>query len=276
MRVLAISGSHPRHLAFFSVLEELGIEGCAIVMQREELVPVPDPSLGKRDKVLYVRHFCERQEAEERFFGKPDSEKVFRGFRVHRCLESDLSTHQTVDFVQAFDPDVALIFGTDIIRDPLFTALPEYKINIHLGLSPWYRGSATLFWPHYFLEPQFCGATMHLITSEADAGDVLHQSCPKLVSGDGIHDHAARVVLRARADIKRILEIHPNREAWVFQPQRGRGKLFLRRDFKPAHLRLIYETFENRIVDAWLDGQLGGTPPRLVSAFNPAAKRPEL
>ena len=30
----------------------------------------------------------------------------------------------------------------------------KLTINIHLGLSPWYRGSATLFWPSYNLEPR--------------------------------------------------------------------------------------------------------------------------
>ena len=38
--------------------------------------------------------------------------------------------------------DVALIFGTGLIKDPLYSALPADTINMHLGLSPRYRGSA--------------------------------------------------------------------------------------------------------------------------------------
>ena len=45
--------------------------------------------------------------------------------------------------------------------DPTFAVLPKEKINLHLGLSPWFKGSVTLFWPFYHLMPQFCGSTFH-------------------------------------------------------------------------------------------------------------------
>ena len=145
----------------------------------------------------------------------------------------------------------------------MLSALPEVKVNLHLGLSPWYRGSATLFWPFYFLQPQFAGATFHQILPEADAGGILHQTVPKLQSGDGIHNVGSKVVIEARRDLRNLLEGF-SKFGWVFKEQNYSGRLFLTRDFQPAHLRLIYNTFGNKIVDAYLSGDLERRNPKIV------------
>ena len=38
------------------------------------------------------------------------------------------------------------------------------NLNLHLGLSPWYKGSATLFWPFYFLQPNYSTPRIVFIT----------------------------------------------------------------------------------------------------------------
>ena len=46
-------------------------------------------------------------------------------------------------------------------------------------LSPWYKGTATHFWPSYFLEPEFTGVAIHELSKKIDSGPLVHQ-----VSGD--------------------------------------------------------------------------------------------
>ena len=50
--------------------------------------------------------------------------------------------------------DVVLVFGTGILREALLSAFPGRLINIHLGLSPYYRGAGTNFWPLVNGEPE--------------------------------------------------------------------------------------------------------------------------
>jgi len=262
MKILLISGSHPRHLYVHQKILEFN-KGCAaIIMERESILPEPPGNITVRDCELFVRHFNARHEIESSTYGELNASQVFKDIPHRVCIPSELNSRENADFARTFNADIAIIFGPDIIKPPLMASLPQISINMHLGLSPWYRGSATLFWPFYFLQPQFAGVTFHQITAKADAGAILHQYCPKLFKGNGIHDVGVNAVVGASDELIQILDNGISLDNLT--EQRSSGRLFLTKDFQPAHLRLIYETFENRIVDAYLDGALENLQPRLV------------
>ena len=263
MKIILFSGTHPRHLFVHEALLSLGHDCAAVIMEREELRPTPAPDIRIEDKINFERHFSERYEIENSVFGKLHHEDVFKDIPKIYCVPGDINSKRIENFTREFNPDLAFIFGTDLIKDPVLSALPEMKVNLHLGLSPWYRGSATLFWPFYFLQPQFAGATFHQILPEADAGAILHQSVPSLQYGDGIHDVGAKTVLAAKEDLISLFK-NDRISKWSFKEQQSPGKLFLTRDFHPAHLRVIYNDFRNNIVDHYLDGALGNRQPNLV------------
>jgi methionyl-tRNA formyltransferase len=161
-------------------------------------------------------------------------------------------------------PDVAIIFGTGMIREPLKSVLPKDTINLHLGLSPRYRGAATLFWPFYFMEPNFAGTTFHYIENSPDAGDIIHQVVPKLERGDGIHDVACKAVLQSTIEAVALFEGY----RWErFKQKPEAGKNFLESDFQPKHLRVIYQVYNNDMVDAYLDGKIHPKEPNLKRQF---------
>jgi methionyl-tRNA formyltransferase len=141
------------------------------------------------------------------------------------------------------------------------------RFNLHGGLSPWYRGVATHFWPSYLLEPQMTGTTLHEITARIDGGAVVHQSIAPLVRGDGLHDLACRAVLAAAAELPALIEVVAGGRELAAVAQKTTGRLWLAEHWRPEHLRLVYELYGNRIVDAQLDGRLGRHQPRLVRAL---------
>jgi hypothetical protein len=51
----------------------------------------------------------------------------------------------------------ATLTGPDGAAVADFGATNLARWNIHGGLSPWYRGAITHFWPSYMLEPQLTG-----------------------------------------------------------------------------------------------------------------------
>jgi folate-dependent phosphoribosylglycinamide formyltransferase PurN len=263
MKILLLAGSHSRHLHFFQGLLGLDADFSVLGMQREAQLPSTPDSLQKKEQGLYTRHFEERFDTESRHFGSPTPPEVFEGIPQHFCDLAGFNSFSSVKFVEEMKPDIAIVFGTTMIRSPLFEALPKLTLNLHLGLSPWYRGAATLFWPFYFLEPNYAGATFHQITAAPDAGAILHQSTPVLEIGDGIHDVAAKTVKTATLEFRSILEQIITGKEFDLEQQKSNGKLFLSADFKPAHLRLIYDEFDNRIVDEYLAGNLGGRIPKL-------------
>lgn len=263
MKILIFSGDHPRHLFVHEELLKFGAECSAVVMQREGLMPGTPTDIPKIDQRNFERHFLERSMIEAKSYGELHPDEVFSGIPVLRCLPETLNSEATVNFVRKFDADFAFIFGTDLIKEPLLSFLPKIRINLHLGLSPWYRGSATLFWPFYFLQPQFTGATFHQILPEADAGGILHQTVPLLNSGDGIHDIGVKTVIESKRDLRKLLKGY-KKHGWIFEQQKSSGRLFLTRDFQAAHLRTIYNTYNNDIVDCFLAGQLDQRTPKLV------------
>lgn len=265
MKILILSGTHPRHL-FVHQQVLAGATACAaIVMQRESTMPEPPGGLPARDRENFVLHFRERNDCETRGFGELRPETVFADCATHFCSPATLNSPATAQFAKAFGADIAFIFGTDLVKDPLLSALPADRINLHLGLSPWYRGSATLFWPFYFLQPQLAGVTFHQIVPAADAGAILHQSVPELRLGDGIHDVAVRAVTKAGGELRNLLAARRRDGGWRYHGQKTPGRLFRASDFEPAHLRVIYDLFEGRMVDEYLEGRLGRRAPELVT-----------
>jgi methionyl-tRNA formyltransferase len=258
-----IGGNHARHLYYANCIEKSFALVGAVIEQREAVLPTPPERISQRDKKNFIRHFAERQQAEEKYFSKVSQPQC----PVKIVTEESLNSIETRKFIEEIKPDVVLIFGCGLIKDPVVSVLPYHTINMHLGLSPWYRGSATLFWPFYFLEPNFAGSTFHYITSEPDAGDIVHQVVPELNYGDGIHDVGCRTVLQSAKEAVLILKKLESTGEITRHKQRSSGKNFLTRDFRPEHLRVIYDLFNNRLVDAYLDNEVKTRKPKLIRQF---------
>ena len=266
MKLLWIGGDHPRHLYYFNrIRQEFQIHG-ALIEKRESMKPRPPDGLSRIDWENFVKHFDKRDEAESKHFGEqhlPDSPE----FSMMEVRSEDLNGQPSAHFLKSINPDMVLIFGCALIRAPLFNALPRNSINLHLGLSPRYRGAATLFWPFYFLEPNHAGCTFHYIISEPDAGDVIHQMVPQLEPGDGIHDVACKAVIDAAEAAVTLLRIFDKEGTWRAMKQRFSGKNFQSSDFRPEHLRVIYNLYDDDIVRHYIEGALTVKSPNLLKQF---------
>jgi folate-dependent phosphoribosylglycinamide formyltransferase PurN len=263
VKVLWIGGDHPRHLFYINTVHRVFPLSGAIVEHRENLIPQPDPGLATHDRDNFVRHFSNRATAEGRFFGKQSAPEC----PTHVVDRGELNTEASVEFLRSIDPDVVLIFGSGLVKDPLYSSLPSQTINLHLGISPRYRGAATLFWPFYFMEPPYAGTTFHYIVAEPDAGDVVHQVVPRLDADDGIHDVACKAVADSAQAAVELLRIVDEKGRWERYAQRGTGRNFLASDFKPEHLRVIYNVFDDDMVRHYLDGRLASKIPKLTRQF---------
>jgi methionyl-tRNA formyltransferase len=267
MKILLFSGTHSRHLFIHkAILDNFDVVG-VVCMQRESTLPDANPSWDERDKQLFQNHFKRRDIVETQTYGSLDLSIFDNTKKKIFITPSEISSTKVANFVMDVKAEVCLIFGVDLILDPVLGVLPKWRLNIHLGLSPWYRGSATLFWPFYFLQPQFAGATIHQILPEADAGDIVHQVLPCLMPDQRIHDVGAEVVKQTRSDVLILLERLLNNGGLHSASQKSSGRLFLTKDFEPHHLRSIYELYEDNIVNEWLEGKLGNRLPKIFNGL---------
>jgi len=261
VNIFWIGGSQPRHLYYINeIRKEHSVIG-GIMQERGHNVPQPPDGISPLDKDNWIRHFRERDEAENRFFVDQEVPDI----PLLRVSKDTLNSEMSVSMIKELKPDVVMIFGPGMIREPLISVLPQDTINLHLGISPRYRGAATLFYPFYFLEPQYAGTTFHRIVHTPDGGDILHQTIPEMKMEDGIHDLSCRAVTASTLEACKLLDMHSQ---WEFRRQKPEaGKNFLERDFKPQHLRMIYQVFNNDIVKEYMEGNIEGRRPRLERQF---------
>jgi methionyl-tRNA formyltransferase len=153
--------------------------------------------------------------------------------------------------MRRLEPGVVLVFGTGLLRQPLIDAFPGRILNIHLGLSPFYRGAGTNFWPLVNREPEYCGATIHFLDAGVDTGPVIAHVRPEIRGGDGPHDIGNRTIVAA-ADmlVNAALALAAGGVAGV--PQTGGGRVYRRADFSADAVNRLYANFADGMIGEYL------------------------
>ncbi len=93
-------------------------------------------------------------------------------------LESGDLNKCSIEFLSDFlKSDVYLVFGSSYIKGELVDFLVNYKaLNIHMGVSPYYRGTDCNFWALFDNNPHLVGATIHMLSKKLDSGPVLYHA----------------------------------------------------------------------------------------------------
>jgi len=266
MSVVFMTGNHPRHLHMARAIARSGRLKGLVIETRESHVPEPPPGLPERTRALFQQHFAGRENAEARFFGSDrDMQKL--GAEVVPVALDELNGPKTWALLDRLKPDLLLSYGVHKLTPETLSHARGHRWNIHGGLSPWYRGTITHFWPSYMLEPQMTGMTVHELTEAIDGGDIVHHAIAELVRGDGLHDVACRAATALANEMPELIARTFDGRLKPLHRQKTTGRIWRTADWRPAHLHLVYETYQNRIVDRFLDGDFGGGAPKLVRQF---------
>lgn len=263
MNICLITGDHPRHKYILNKLVETGKLTSCIIQKRELMIPDAPQNIDKNLKEIFHHHFQERDRIEDKFFGNLKDQNF--NLKSLELDKKNINSLKTIKFLNEIKPDLVISYGCTKISEKILSNSNADFWNIHGGLSPYYRGVITHFWPSYFLEPQMTGMTLHQTTNAIDGGNILMQTSSKLVRGDTLHALASRNVYDFGELLKEfickidLLNIPKGIE------QKSSGKIFLSSDWRPEHLRLIYDVHNDRIVDKVLDGELVGKIPKLIS-----------
>jgi len=84
---------------------------------------------------------------------------------------------------------------------------------------------------------------------------------------DGIHDVACKIVVESAEQMVVLLNIFARQGYWQVHQQRSTGKNFLNGDFRPVHLRVIYDLFNDDMVKQYLGGDSHCETPMLIRQF---------
>ena len=151
--------------------------------------------------------------------------------------KGEINDEAIVNEIVAMNPDLLVCYGSSLIKSDLLTKFQGRFLNVHLGLSPYYRGSGTNVWPLINLEPDMVGATFMYIDAGIDTGKIIHQIRADVYLGDSPHTIGNRLIRKMTLTYAVIVCNFRNLESEK-QPV-SEGKLYYLRDF---YGRVLQET----------------------------------
>ncbi len=175
MRISVFTSNQPRHVALIEALASVADEVIA-VQECTTLFPGAVADFFRKSEVMQ-RYFAKVIDAERAEFGPP--RPLPAGVRSMPMRMGDLIHFDERALEAVLEADLFVVFGSSFIRGPLCRRLVERRaINIHMGVSPYYRGSSCNFWALYDKRPEMVGATIHLLSEGLDSGPMLMHALP--------------------------------------------------------------------------------------------------
>jgi phosphoribosylglycinamide formyltransferase 1 len=205
----------------------------------------------ERDNELRMAHLRIREQSEEDFFA-PFVKMVPDRSNPVPIPKGNINTATRSRAIIKAAPDLLVCYGSSIIREPLLSAFPRRFLNIHLGLSPYYRGSGTNFWPLVNGEPEYVGVTFMHIDAGVDTGEIIHQMRAQIALGDSPVQIGNRLIT-AMADtcLKILLRWDKLKKMPQLAPSPS-DKIFRKKDYTEGSVLTLYKFFSHGLVRDYL------------------------
>ncbi len=248
LRIALLTGDGRRHKYVAARLAG-ATDLIGIVSEAKSELLAKQESLLPDDQLIIRRHFAERDEAERRLLGECLD---FPATEVCRVSHGTINAHDIFDWLQLLSPDFVLLYGSGIIKPPLLDSYRGRMVNLHLGLSPYYRGSGTNFWPLVYNEPECVGATIHLAVEGVDAGAILAQIRPITENSDRAHELGTKTIMTALDSLPDILNFFAAGQLSPRPQDLSQGRTFRQRDFNARAVLTMLQNFEDGMIPEYL------------------------
>jgi hypothetical protein len=176
MKVTIFTGNQPRHIALISKIASVSDHVFAI-QECNTVFPGAVADFYRKSETMQ-EYFSHVIVAEGAVFG--DIGFSPPNVQTLSLKDGDLNGVDKKILDPALESDLYIVFGASYIKGPLIEFLVERRaVNIHMGVSPYYRGSSCNFWALYDGNPSLVGATIHLLSRGLDSGNMLFHALPK-------------------------------------------------------------------------------------------------
>ena len=251
LKIAILTGDELRHRYYANTLTH---EFEVVLVAHEKKANVHEKTdFGETGNDIIAQHFSKRGANEAKYFAHPPASNALKTVSL---LTGEVNENTFVKELLDANPDYVLLFGSSLIGDDILQAFPNKVINLHLGLSPYYRGSGTLFWPLVDGKPECVGSTIHLAVKKIDAGGILGQVRPEIDPKDGPHDLGNKTILASLAAIKRLVIGYDNGEIVPEMVDMSEGKLCMRKHLNAESVELLYSNLEGNMLKNYLNSKL--------------------
>ncbi|MGF1528341.1 MAG: formyl transferase [Candidatus Competibacterales bacterium] len=251
MRVIVLTGAELRHRLFRRVLATT--PGVEVVASYCEGLEKSLPTLVAReaDNAWRRRHLEARERSERDFF-----QALVAALPEHSnpvaLAKGAINDALHVAAIEATAPDLVLAYGCSLIKSSLLQTFRGRLVNLHLGLSPYYRGSGTNYWPLVNGEPEYVGATWLHMDEGIDTGAIIHQHRAVVAWGDSPSQIGNRLILHAAKLSRALVTRFTCLEAMPQPAVPAAVRVYRKRDYSEASVAELYRQFESGLVARYL------------------------
>ena len=144
---------------------------------------------------------------------------------------ADINSEEVRTHLAQIKPHLILVHGTSMISNKTLDGIP-LVLNLHWGLSPYYRGSYCTEWALLHQDPLNIGFTIHRVSAKIDAGDILTQGRTVIVDSDTANRINMKLTRDGTRTLVKVIERLKTGKEPIFQQQDDSvGKLYLVKHF---------------------------------------------
>lgn len=250
--IIILTGSEPRHTFFrkyIALSEHIKVYKSYCEGQEKNLKNSVEQDLKTKD--MRLKHLNAREMSEVDFFDlfikttADHSNPVF-------LPRGNINNFKYTQSIINAKPDLLVAYGCSIIDEPLLSVFDGYFINVHLGLSPYYRGSGTNYWPLVNNEPEYVGVTFMYMGSGIDKGEIIHQVRARYSWGDTPAQVGNRLILDMCQVCRNVINNFDYLIRMPQLPNSSSDKFYQNKDFTEESVKILYDNFKNDLIDNYL------------------------
>lgn len=249
-----MTGNRLRHL-YFAIMMLKEFEGAKVLI--EDFFDETGKNYTNDDVTPSIKmHFEKFEATEARFFSEfvEEHRRLLEKHTLRTVKPETINDTENINLIGNLKPRAIAVHSTSIIGKELIQSFPRRIINLHAGLSPYYRGAGTNLFPFYNGELEFVGMTVHYIDVGIDSGDIILQGRPVFEEDDNPHTIGCKnIILGTRLMTKVVKRFLLDIESLPSCKQDlSKGKLYLKKHFNDEVLVRIEEKLEQGLVKQYM------------------------
>lgn len=99
-------------------------------------------------------------------------------------LVKSVNEFSTIELINSLNPDIIVLSGTRILSSNFLDSVNCQILNIHAGITPYFRGVHGAYWAYLNKQSNLAGVTLHRVDKGIDTGQILGQGIIQIQSND--------------------------------------------------------------------------------------------
>ena len=249
MKIVVLTSNSLRHKFLANTLSSY----CDDALIISECKPQTSSFDDSKNYTKIENHFLLRDKTEKSFFPN-DNYFIPKTLPI---LYKEVNSPYVYEVIKNFKPDILIVFGSSIIKEPLISLLSAgHIINLHLGISPYYRGSGTNFWPFVNNELEYLGSTILHLDAGIDTGDIICHVRPKIELNDNVHTLGCKIIKSSVESLIKIIKLlDEGKKLNRVKQWDVKDRYYKTKDFDEIALSKYKNNLKNDMIKNYLDSE---------------------